>query len=63
MSNKIVLLILTTLTTFVMNNSTLIAKSQTTRNCFMQGNNGELLNLVLVPLPGKSASIINSELD
>lgn len=45
MTNKIVSLILTTLTTFVMNTSTFIAKSQTTGNCFMQGNNGELLNL------------------
>ena len=42
---KIVSLIMTTLTTFAINTSALTAQSQTTENCFMLGNNGELLNL------------------
>lgn len=39
------ILLVTTLTTFALNNPTFKAKSQTADNCFMRGNNGELINL------------------
>lgn len=42
---KIVSLIMTTFTAFAINTSVLTAKSQTSGNCFMQGQDGELLNL------------------
>ena len=45
MNQKIIPLFITALTTFTLNTFALTAQSQTMGNCFMQGKNGELINL------------------